>query len=335
MQIAVIGGGAMGLLWASLLGLTRKHDLWIAEKNEERYGVMKERGYLCFHPAAGATRKLPVAAVRQIDDLPFPHLDGVIVAVKAYQVDDVLATLLPLLPADVPVLCLANGAGFGGRHLIEIWQGQDGAGRLIAKLSQVFFAVSFQGAYLENPGEVSSRGAGAVYWGSLPSVCREYQPNAAVKEALQVLLLGMEGCSYRPDFPAAMWQKLLVNSVINPLTVLWQIPNGGLADEAITPEQRRIKKCLLAEGIAVAEAYGREILGKGDFLLAAAIGEVLEQTISATAENYSSMYQDVAHHRKTEIDYLNGYLLAWGRRFGVPMPCHQEVYQQVKALFSP
>lgn len=334
MDIGVIGGGAMGALWVSLLGLTGKHCLWVTEKDTLRYESIKTQGHILFHPQAGGMVEIPIAAAEQIQELPLSALDGVILAVKAYQVDDALAVLLPLLPADVPVLCLANGAGFGGEGLIQQWQQQGAAAGPVAKMGQLFFAVSFQGAYLAAPGEVYARGVGAVYWGSLPPVCREYQPNAVARKQLQTLLADMAGCSYRPDFPAAMWQKLLVNSVINPLTVLWQIPNGGLADEAITPELRRIKKCLLAEGIAVAEAYGREILGKEDFLLAAAIGEVLEQTISATAENYSSMYQDVVHHRKTEIDYLNGYLLAWGRRLGVPMPCHQEVYQQMKTAFS-
>ena len=91
---------------------------------------------------------------------------------------------------------------------------------------------------------------------------------------------------------------------------------------------------LLAEGIAVAHGYGREVLGREDFLPAATVTEALEETIAATAENYSSMYQDMAYHRKTEIDYLNGYLLKWGKRLGVSTPCHQEVYQQMETAVS-
>lgn len=334
MSIGIIGGGAMGSLWASLLGLTGKHDLWIAEKNEERYGVMKERGYLCFHPAAGVTRKLPVAAVRQIDELPFSHLDGVIVAVKAYQVDDALAALLPRLEAVTPVLCLANGAGFGGEYLVDSWRRQGVLADLLPKLGQVFFAVSFQGAYLERPGEVFARGAGPIYWGSLPPAYGDYLPSVAARERLLDVLSIVEGCSYRADFPAAMWQKLLVNGVINPLSALWQVSNGGLAEEKLTEEQQRIKDSLLQEGLLVAAAYGGNVLGRHDFLSADAVGAALESTIVATAENYSSMYQDVAFGRKTEIDFINGYLIHWGERLGVATPCHQEVYQQIKAVFS-
>ncbi|MCI8336581.1 MAG: 2-dehydropantoate 2-reductase [Peptococcaceae bacterium] len=334
MAMAIIGGGAMGSLWAGLLGLAGVADLWVVEKDQERYGVMQELGNICFHPVLGETRKIPITVVNQMEALPLSRLDSVILAVKAYQVDTVLAELLPLLPAGIPVLCLANGAGFGGESLLTLWQQQGRLAPCLPKLGQVFFAVSFQGAYLVNPGEVSARGEGAVYWGSLPPASHGYVESEASKKVLAEILSLLPMCFYAENFVDEMWRKLLVNSVINPLTALWQIPNGGLASHDLTGEQRRWKEGLLAEGIAVAHGYGREVLGREDFLPAATVTEALAETIAATAENYSSMYQDTAYHRKTEIDYLNGYLLKWGKCLGVSTPCHQEVYQQMKATFS-
>lgn len=334
MAMAIVGGGAMGSLWVGLLGLAGIVDLWVVEKDEERYGVMQERGRICFHPVPGETRKIPITVVRQMEALPLSRLDGVILAVKAYQVDGVLAELLPLLPVGLPVLCLANGAGFGGESLLALWQQQGRLGACLPKLGQVFFAVSFQGAYLESPGEIFARGEGAVYWGSLPAASPGYAESEASKKVLAEILSLLPWCFYAENFVDEMWRKLLVNSVINPLTALWQVDNGGLASHALTGEQRRLKEGLLAEGIAVAHGYGREVLGREDFLPAAAVTEVLEETIAVTAENYSSMYQDMAYHRKTEIDYLNGYLLKWGKRLGVSTPCHQEVYQQMETAVS-
>ena len=334
MQIAVIGGGAMGSLWASLLGLTGVHNLWVVERDFARYSICKEKGYLLFHGQKPSPERVQIRMAQDISDLPLAEIGAVILAVKAYQVDDVLGVLLPLLLAGTPVLCLANGAGFGGEGLIAAWQDRADAKNAIAKLGQVFFAVSFQGAYLKNPGEVYLRGAGPIYWGSLPPACGDYLPDGLARERLRDILSVVGGCSYRQDFPVAMWQKLLVNGVINPLSSLWRVANGGLADTQLTEAQRLVKHKLLQEGLAVGFAYGKAVLDNSAFLSADAVERALAETIGATAENYSSMYQDITYGRQTEIDYINGYLIRWGQRLGVSTPCHQEVYQQMKTIFS-
>ena len=319
MTIAIIGGGAMGSLWAARLGLAGEENLWVVEKDEERYAAIEERGGIRFHGGAGAAQDVPVTAVRQIEELPLFDLDGVILAVKAYQVDSVLGELLPLLRGDTPVLCLANGAGFGGESLVD----------LLPKLGQVFFAVSFQGAYLPRPGEVFARGDGAVFWGSLPPVSQRYVVNEGSKNKLEGIVSSVPGCIYQENFVAELWRKLLVNSVINPLSALWQVSNGGLAAEKLSSEQRQVKNALLQEGLAVAAAYGGKVLGQKNFLCSDHIEVALEETIAATAGNYSSMYQDVVHGRRTEIDFINGYLIEWGEKLGVATPCHKEIYRQI------
>ena len=145
MTITVIGGGAMGGLWAARLGLAGEENLWVVEKDAERYAAIAEQGAISFHGAAKETRKIPVRVVRQIAELPFSALDGVILAAKAYQVDDVLAMLLPLLDEKTPVLCLANGAGFGGESLLNLWRQQGRTTEYLSKLGQVFFCRVFPG----------------------------------------------------------------------------------------------------------------------------------------------------------------------------------------------
>lgn len=61
---------------------------------------------------------------------------------------------------------------------------------------------------------------------------------------------------------------------------------------------------------------------------------IVLQVVECTAQNYSSMQQDLAHHRKTEVDYITGYLLQQAEKQGIDLPQHRELYQQVKALES-
>jgi 2-dehydropantoate 2-reductase len=54
--------------------------------------------------------------------------------------------------------------------------------------------------------------------------------------------------------------------------------------------------------------------------------------INKTAENTSSMRQDVLNHRKTEIDYMNGYMIKLARQHSLASPVNAQLTQQVKSL---
>jgi len=46
----------------------------------------------------------------------------------------------------------------------------------------------------------------------------------------------------------------------------------------------------------------------------------------------SSTAQDLAKKKKTEIDFLNGYIVELGKRYGVPTPTNESVFSLVKML---
>lgn len=48
--------------------------------------------------------------------------------------------------------------------------------------------------------------------------------------------------------------------------------------------------------------------------------------VEATASNYSSMQQDLAAQRPTEIDYITGYILRQAQPLGLSLPRHQQLY---------
>ncbi len=97
-----------------------------------------------------------------------------------------------------------------------------------------------------------------------------------------------------------MWRKLAVNCVINPLTALWNCPNGELRHHT-------------DEINAICEEVAAVIEREGYHTSADDLRYYVEQVIDSTAENISSMLQDVRAMRHTEIDYITGYLLKRAR----------------------
>ena len=71
---------------------------------------------------------------------------------------------------------------------------------------------------------------------------------------------------------------------------------------------------------------------QSDELTAASLQKYVEQVVSDTAANKSSMLQDVLTQRHTEIDYLSGYVVRRGRALGIDCPANEELWTQVRSL---
>jgi 2-dehydropantoate 2-reductase len=56
------------------------------------------------------------------------------------------------------------------------------------------------------------------------------------------------------------------------------------------------------------------------------------QVIHDTKNNKSSMLQDVLAQRKTEVDYLNGHVVAMGRRYNIDCPVNAHLCRQIQDL---
>ncbi len=129
------------------------------------------------------------------------------------------------------------------------------------------------------------------------------------------------------------WSKLALNCMLNPLAGLSGL---GTAEVRLDPVTRRIAAHLGVEVVRVGTVLGHRveaILGIdtkrfADASDAAAI-EALGRDIAADAQSRSggrpSMLQDVMKGRRTEIDHLNGFVAAEGRRAGIPTPFNDAV----------
>jgi 2-dehydropantoate 2-reductase len=122
---------------------------------------------------------------------------------------------------------------------------------------------------------------------------------------------------------AELWAKTLYNCALNPLGALNGVPYGRLTE----PSAWRVIEGIVLEGFSVIEAEGLSLAWAGSEDYLAYLREV---QIPATAEHHSSMLQDLARGRPTEIDFLNGAIVARGAAHGIATPVNSCIVDLVR-----
>ncbi len=168
-----------------------------------------------------------------------------------------------------------------------------------------------------------------------------------------------------------LWGKLAINAALNPLTALLRCRNGEIVDtqhgrDAIRTCSQEVAQVMAARGLRTmqvrpCQCLCTEVISGTEYELncpvdvhralcralstgsqgaaegsVSELAEQLEQFVVEAAEtnakNYSSMYQDAAAGRPTEVEYINGTVVKIAEEHEVPVPCNQLLLQQVRML---
>jgi len=300
-KVAIIGPGALGCLLAAKFKLAGI-DVCLVDYHPDRAANLNRRGLLLKMPEGGETAvRVPTGLASEVG-----AADLAILAVKAHQTRAAAQSLPQLLASGGLTLTLQNGLG----NLEELAQAV-GPNSLLA-------GVTILGATLTGEGEVLLAGLGPTYVGTPPNS----QASPAEVEAVAALFqrAGFP-CEVRGDIEAVLWEKLLVNVAINPLTALLKVKNGALLS---IPPAWEVATAAATEALAVARASGLN--------LAVDPEARLKEVCTATAANRSSMLQDVLAGRQTEIEALNAQVAARGKSFNIPTPVNHLLTQLLRAL---
>ncbi|MBI4798405.1 MAG: hypothetical protein HY794_06665 [Desulfarculus sp.] len=109
---------------------------------------------------------------------------------------------------------------------------------------------------------------------------------------------------------------------INALTAILEVPNGKLLEIAGAGQ---VMAAAVAEALAVGQALGIAFLH-------ADMQQALAEVASRTAQNISSMLQDIRARRRTEVEFINGFVTGAGQDQGLPCPVNQTLTSLVLAL---
>ncbi|MEO6677902.1 MAG: putative 2-dehydropantoate 2-reductase [Pseudomonas sp.] len=278
----VLGAGSLGTLWA-----TRLARAGVAV----RLIVRDEQRLQAYRAAGGLT--LVEHNEAKTYDIPGETADNgepinrLLVACKAYDAVQAVARLAPRLAPGAELILLQNGLG-----------SQDAVAAQVPQ-ARCISASSTEGAFRDGDWRVVFAGHGYTWLGDAG------HPVAPIW--LEDLVAAGIPHEWTTDILTRLWRKLALNCAINPLTVLHDCRNGGL-------QQHHCEVATLcAELTELLERCGQPAAAEH-------LQQEVERVIQATAANYSSMYQDVAHQRRTEISYLLGHVCKVAARHQLNLP---------------
>jgi 2-dehydropantoate 2-reductase len=299
-KIAILGPGALGCLLAALLQEAGE-NVFLVDYRPERVALLRDQG-IQLQGLDGRHRVVPVP-IGLPDEAEAADLT--VMAVKAPQTRAAALDLLLLQSRGGLALTLQNGLG----NLEEMAR-ESGPERLLA-------GVAFLGVTREGEGRVRHAGAGPIQIG-VPAGSQVTPAQAAA--VAQVFRRAGLDCQVREDIGAVLWEKLVINVAINPLTALLRVPNGALPE---LTEAWELALAAAREAQAVARASGVALTGDPEARL--------KQVCAATAANRSSMLQDVLAGRPTEIEALNAQVAARGAALGLATPVNRFLTQLLRA----
>lgn len=297
-NVMIVGAGSVGGFFGAHLAKVHPNVSFLLRPRT--LAAVKARG-LTIRSAGGSFTVHPPAAS---DPRELPAPDLVILSIKAYDLDEVMAQLEPVIMEKTVLLTLQNGV--------------DTEDRLIARLKRdcVVGGVAFIYSKIAEPGVIEHYKKGAVAIGELMGHESE--------RLLQIRDLFTEAgipCQLSKDVRRSKWEKMCWNCVFNPLTVL---VNDRVAKALDHPELLRVIYQIVQEVMAVSAAL--------KVPLAPDMADRVVKWSQELRDIHTSMYDDWKAGRPTEIDYLNGYIVQKARELGIPTPVNEALTAMIKVV---
>ncbi|BCA53178.1 2-dehydropantoate 2-reductase [Nitrospira sp. KM1] len=297
-QILMVGAGSVGGFFGAHLAKHLPHVSFLLRPRT--LDAVRRNGLTI--RSAGNTFTVHPDASSDARSLPRPDL--IVLGVKAYDLDEVLDQIEPVMSDRTVILTLQNGIDTEDRILERF------------KRDCVIGGVAFIYSKIAEPGIIDHYKKGAVAIGEL--LGHESQRLLKIRELFAAAGIP---CQISPDIRRAKWEKMCWNCVFNPLTVLIDDKVAKALDH---PEMSNVIRQIVGEVASVAAA--RKVPLPAD---------MPERVIKWTREIrdiHTSMYDDWKAGRQTEIRMLNGYIVEQGRAFGIPTPVNEALTAMIKTI---
>lgn len=294
MKIAVMGAGAVGCYYGGMLARAGHAVVLVARPVHVE--AIRQNGLLL--DTQTFQERVPLQA-----DAEARAVQGaqcVLFCVKSTDTESAGRAMAPHLGADTVVLSLQNGV--------------DNAERLQAVLQRpVLPAVVYVAAGMAGPGHVRHHGRGDLVIAPSPASAEIARSFAAADIPVEI----------SDNVAGALWAKLVLNCVYNPLSAITQLPYGEIVNSPGL-EVPRMMDDIVHECMAVARACG--------IRLPEGTAEAVLPLARSMATQVSSTAQDLARGHRSEIDHLNGYVVRRGEALGIATPVNRMLHTLVRLL---
>lgn len=297
-QILFVGAGSVGGFFGAHLAKNNANVSFLLRP--KTLEAVKRNGLTIRSAGGSFTVRPPVAS----DARELPKPDLIVLGVKAYDLDEVMDQIEPILTEKTVILTLQNGI--------------DTEDRLIARIHRdcVVGGVAYIYSKIAEPGVIDHYKKGSVAIGELMGY--ESERLLAIRDLFASADIP---CHLSKDLRRSKWEKMCWNCVFNPITVLI---DDRVANALDHPEMTGVIRQIVGECAAISAAL------KVPLPL-----DMPERVVKASQEIrdiHTSMYDDWKAGRQTEIDYLNGFIVEQGRKLGIPTPVNEALTAMIKTI---
>jgi len=305
MRIVIVGGGAIGRLFGSFL-IRGGNEITLIDTDRNTLGALQNKGIGLLeddgdHP--DDAESFPVQALSSAASISAADL--VLLLVKSQATAPAVKDIAHLITDTCPLLCIQTGL-----DNLE-------AARKIVPEGNILLGITFMSGTALSDARVRKGALTKTYIGEL---------DHTFSKRLENISQVFNNCGIETQMVkqiiGRLWCKVITYAAINPVSAILEVPNGSLTSrmESIT-----LMKRLLDEGRAVAEAYSIELVYPDLY-------ELLFDACEKSANNLSSMLQDILNDLPTEIDAQNGAICRYAEEKGIDVPTHRTMVELIKLL---
>jgi 2-dehydropantoate 2-reductase len=300
MKICIVGCGAVGSLFAANLATLDDVEVWGFDLNRAHVDAINAHG-LRLTGAGEVVGRVHATA----DPSALPACDFGIVATKAMHAGAAIE---------------ATAKAFREGAVASVMNGVGNEETLAEHVRHVIRGTTFPAGKLLEPGVVQWDVRG-------DTTLAPFEPSPAstaeVERLADACTRGGMPTTAVADARPAQWRKVIFNAATNPVGALTGLTHGRVCER---PDLRALVSALVDEGKAVAAAQG--------IVLDADPEELIDHAAKPEVayDHRASMLQDVEARRQTEIDYLNGGIVRFGRELGVPTPLNDAITALIKGV---
>ena len=302
MKITIIGPGALGTLLATNL-IRAKNEVCLLDNNPERAKRLS-RDNIRLEGVSGGY-KTRINATTDIKEIGTP--EAIFLCVKSYDTESALKGIKHLLGENTYVISLQDG--LGNLQLISEYVDSD----------RIIGGVTSQGATLMDEGCVRHTGKGETVIGQDSGKIL-----GGIREISSILGKANFPTKISKDINSVIWSRLIINVGINALSAITRLKNGMLVKNEYT---REVMRRAVSEAVKVAKRKRVKLMYDDPI-------QKVEAVCRATADNLSSMLQDVLNRRQTEIDFMNGAIIRQAKSLNIKTPTNEMLTELIKTIES-
>lgn len=298
MRIAIIGKGALGLLYG---------DILTSAYGADAVTFVMDKVRLLRHAGAVYTINGRECHFRDATAEQLGPVDLVMVATKATGLASALDEVGPLLGADTVIVSVLNGV-----RSEEVIAARFGWGRVVPCVAQGMDAARYGTS-------LSYAHVGELHIGRF-----ERTPEASYLRVRDLLSTAGVPLVEEADIRYRMWAKFVMNVGINQCCAVYGVPYGGVIGDR-EGEPWRTFIAAMREVVAVGQA-------EGVALTEANINEAVRVEASLDQASTPSMGQDRINRVPSEVDEFAGEVMRRAARHGIYVPANEWLYRRMRQI---